>query len=423
MVIVMEKRAVVLSGGGGKGAYQIGVWKALRRMHYKYHIVTGTSVGALNGAYMVQKNYFKALSVWKNMDFDKVYDSNLVNGSPTGTSKIASMYAKGILLEHGMDIRALEELVDDSLNEKKFRKSKIDYGLVTFNLSKLKPELLTKKQIPNGQLKDYLIASATCYPVFKKKEIGKQTFVDGGIYDNLPINLALDMGATEVIAVDLKAVGFKQKIKDSEAKIRIISPRNKLGSFLLFDQEESRRAILLGYNDTMKAFSYYDGDIYTFKKGHVTKNYNRFANSFRRNMQDIVSSGANKKMLDKILAISSFHRLFQENTDQQKLFLKTMEYVGQKFALPYEKVYDMHLYNRMLLQVLTENKKTEKEIDTLLKMGMKGKILSSKEMIPFLYTKMEKAMNSKKKKSELCTLATVFSKDFLAALYLYTIQN
>lgn len=48
------KRAIVLSGGGARGAYQIGVWKALRELNIKYDIITGTSVGALNGALMIQ---------------------------------------------------------------------------------------------------------------------------------------------------------------------------------------------------------------------------------------------------------------------------------------------------------------------------------------------------------------------------------
>lgn len=39
------KRAVVLAGGGSRGAYQIGVWQALRELGIEYHIVTGTSVG------------------------------------------------------------------------------------------------------------------------------------------------------------------------------------------------------------------------------------------------------------------------------------------------------------------------------------------------------------------------------------------
>ena len=50
----MGKLAIVLAGGGSRGAYQIGVWKALREMGIEYHIVTGASVGALNGAMMVQ---------------------------------------------------------------------------------------------------------------------------------------------------------------------------------------------------------------------------------------------------------------------------------------------------------------------------------------------------------------------------------
>ena len=54
------KRAIVLSGGGSKGAYQIGVWKALRKMKIKYDIVTGTSIGSVNGIMMVQKEYHKA---------------------------------------------------------------------------------------------------------------------------------------------------------------------------------------------------------------------------------------------------------------------------------------------------------------------------------------------------------------------------
>ncbi|MBP3941474.1 MAG: patatin-like phospholipase family protein, partial [Christensenellaceae bacterium] len=48
----MGKKAVVLSGGGARGAYQAGAWKALRELDYQFDIVTGTSVGALNAAMM-----------------------------------------------------------------------------------------------------------------------------------------------------------------------------------------------------------------------------------------------------------------------------------------------------------------------------------------------------------------------------------
>ena len=61
-------KAIVLSGGGSKGSYQIGVWKALRKLRIKYDIVTGTSVGALNGALMTQGNFHRALKVWKSIN-------------------------------------------------------------------------------------------------------------------------------------------------------------------------------------------------------------------------------------------------------------------------------------------------------------------------------------------------------------------
>ena len=48
-------KALVLSGGGAKGSYQLGVWKALRELNIKFDIITGTSVGALNGALKKKK--------------------------------------------------------------------------------------------------------------------------------------------------------------------------------------------------------------------------------------------------------------------------------------------------------------------------------------------------------------------------------
>ena len=68
------KRAIVLSGGGSKGAYQIGVWKALRKMKIKYDIVTGTSIGSVNGIMMVQKEYHKAKYLWDNISYDDIFD-------------------------------------------------------------------------------------------------------------------------------------------------------------------------------------------------------------------------------------------------------------------------------------------------------------------------------------------------------------
>ena len=67
------KRAVVFSGGGAKGGYQIGAWKALREIGFAPDIVTGTSVGALNGALMALGKYEDARSIWENMSMNRVF--------------------------------------------------------------------------------------------------------------------------------------------------------------------------------------------------------------------------------------------------------------------------------------------------------------------------------------------------------------
>ena len=71
-------KALVLSGGGSKGSYQIGVWKALKKLHIKFDIVTGTSVGALNGALITQKSYFKAINLWKKINLKLLFGELIV---------------------------------------------------------------------------------------------------------------------------------------------------------------------------------------------------------------------------------------------------------------------------------------------------------------------------------------------------------
>ena len=69
-----KKRAVVLGGGGSRGSYQIGVWQAMLELGLEYHVVTGTSVGALNGALMAQREFEAAYDLWWNMDNSRVME-------------------------------------------------------------------------------------------------------------------------------------------------------------------------------------------------------------------------------------------------------------------------------------------------------------------------------------------------------------
>lgn len=237
------KRAIVLSGGGAKGAYQIGVWKAIRELGIDYDIVTGTSIGALNGIFMVQNNYYKAYKMWYFMDYDMVLDDKVDTTYETlaGRSKIIMKYTKGAM-KGGLNVSALEKNVKIAFNPKLFFSSKIDYGLITVKFPSLKPIMITKDKLTKENAVNYFLASAACFPAFKMKNIKDQKYIDGGFYDNLPINLAIKMGADEVIAVDLKSVGNVRKVKDKNIKITTISPKNNIGNFLVMEKKTSKKS-------------------------------------------------------------------------------------------------------------------------------------------------------------------------------------
>ena len=71
-----QQYGLVLSGGGAKGAFEMGVWKALRECDYSLGAVIGTSVGALNAAMIAQDDYEMAMAFWSNLTINQVLDLN-----------------------------------------------------------------------------------------------------------------------------------------------------------------------------------------------------------------------------------------------------------------------------------------------------------------------------------------------------------
>jgi len=278
----MGKVGLVLSGGGSRGAYQIGVWQALRELGVKIDLVAGTSVGAINGAIICQGGFDIAASLWKEVETSMVFDlkeSNRtlkksdfnigIRGIPLDQ---LNQYAKEIITNGGADVSGLKGLLSNYLDEKLIRESPVDFGLVTVEYPSMKPYYMQKKDIPQGRLVDYILASASCFPAIKTYDIGNRRFIDGAYSDNLPINFALEMGAESIIAVDLESIGVihKSKLNNSDKFITISSPWD-LGNFLTFNKINSSRIMRLGYLDAFKNFELYDGKYYTFARGDFAK--------------------------------------------------------------------------------------------------------------------------------------------------------
>lgn len=413
------KRAIVLSGGGAKGSYQIGVWKALRKLHIKYDIVTGTSVGALNGALMTQKSYIRGIWFWYNITFKNIFNDEMFYDYKTieGKKAIMHKYVRAIFLDNGMDVTNLESTINKTLNEQKLRKSNIDFGLMTFNLTGLRPIKLTKKDIPVGKLKDYLMASATCFPAFKKKNIDNENYIDGGYWDNLPINLAIEMGAQEIIAVDLGTIGIKHRVKQNEIKIVYINPRNDLGSFLVFHKDLARRGIRFGYNDTMKIFNKLDGDKFTFKRDNLKQNYLKYGNVYKQILDSIFCEKGNS-IIVKLLKLTTYKKEMKEK-DLNKL----IESLGRVFKIDDSFIYDINKFNKMLIYSFNQLPSVDiKLVEKRIKENDIKNLVDSKYVIKYIYDKIL-IHNDVKIKKQLSSIALLLPQEFLGALYLYIIKN
>ena len=385
-------KALVLSGGGSKGSYQIGVWKALKKLNIKFDIVTGTSVGALNGALVTQKSYRKAIHLWKKLNLKLLFGENAIDSKDD--LDVMKMYGNNFIKHGGMEVKELEDLIEKEINYKKFLKSKINYGLVTFNLTNKKPIQITKKEIPENLIGDYLMASASCYPAFKKKEIEGKKYIDGGIFDNLPINLAIDMGAEEIIAVDLSAPGLNRKPKKDVPIIKI-KPNNKLTNFLNFYEEGAKRNIKLGYNDTLKKYNKLEGKKYTYKKGSIEKNKKKYLETYQYIFESIMQNKKTIENFQKIIKITPS----QKEQILDKIMLKLIESLAKDLNLDETKIYSIKKFNKLLKRkVKTENTKISNQLNSL-----------TKDII--------------KKKTSVKRKALLNPWLFLKALYLYTISE
>ena len=257
---------IVLEGGGARGAYQIGIWKALADEEIKIKGVAGTSVGALNGAMMVDGDLERAFKVWSEITYSRVMDVNeeaiaaLLEGNLKSTEVLREIWQT--IKNGGVDIAPLRGLIGECLDEDKIRSSGKDLNLVTFCITEMKPLNLGLEDIPYGELEGFLLASAYLYGFKNEKIYGKHYF-DGGVVNRLPLNLLLKKGYTDIIEVHLYRKGLKFK-KEGSKGVRVynIVPRVSLGNIVQFDRERSNKNMIIGYYDGLRLLYGLEGEIY-----------------------------------------------------------------------------------------------------------------------------------------------------------------
>ena len=275
--MLKRKIGVVLAGGGSKGAYQAGFLKAFKELNLHADIVTGTSIGALNGCLLAQNDVDRCLDLWQRVGIQNVLAHPLPErfdlDGILNQRNLTMNFFKNYIKEKGADISPLIELVTAYCDEDKLYRSSVEFGLVTVNYPSLKGVLVKKAQM-KGKTVDYLLSSAACFPAFPVHEFEDGSFIDGGYYDNCPIDFAFELGADEVIVCDLDE-NVRHDYYLHHPLVHYLVPSRDVGMFLDFDRAHLDDLMQMGYYDTLKSFGKMEGFVWTFKE--VTEDGHRYA--------------------------------------------------------------------------------------------------------------------------------------------------
>ena len=261
---------LVLAGGGAKGAYQIGAWKAMRELGIEFNSIAGTSIGAINGALIAQGSFENAIRFWSSAEISNGVNLPFELKSNENLFSLSNMpqIVKEMIKNGGIDISPARKIVEDNISEESVRASSIPLAVVTFNLNSMKPVELFVDDMPQGSMIDYIMASAR-FPGLNKQGPDDSQYLDGGVYDNAPLGILRRHGINKLIVVDISArKGIGHKEDWSCANIVYIRPYvpEDLGAAFEFDKTFNERRMEMGYYDAKKAFGELFGKDYYFTK-------------------------------------------------------------------------------------------------------------------------------------------------------------
>ena len=97
------------------------------------------------------------------------------------------------------------------------------------------------------------------FSYIKSQNIDGEHFFDGGLYDNMPINMLIKKGYKNIIVVDVTGMGLKRKNASKNVYIKMIKPNEKVGGTFDFNKQQMKKNIELGYLDTLKSFNKVQG--------------------------------------------------------------------------------------------------------------------------------------------------------------------
>lgn len=267
----MTKLGLVFSGGGGKGAYEIGVWRALKEfgMDQGVQAVAGTSVGGLNGALFVQGEYAAGEHLWSSISPDKILKIDVIGIAQKATTLAARLsIPPQVLLDAAMGLRGrgwftqegLQQLIQESGVCAAVNSSEIPFHVCALNGNTGQLELPRLNGRPEDEIEKWLLASAAIPLIFGSVEINGEHYHDGGVLPVLSNNtpyqpLINEHGCTHIISIFLDSAPLllKEQSRYPATRFWNIVPANDFKGGLLaplnFTAENARELIERGYAD------------------------------------------------------------------------------------------------------------------------------------------------------------------------------
>lgn len=265
----MSKLGLCFSGGGARGAYQIGVAQALSDLGILENVVaySGTSIGAANSLMLATNSLESCKEVWFEISEDSLMKSK---------GLLERIRHEGMkVFEEGIySIDALESLLCERVDLDKFKNVDVFATIAEvgnekasfFDILKASYKHYRKEEnranyidLKMLQDKDLIIqtviASCSIPIIFSPVLKDGKKYYDGGIYDNVPVQPLIDMGCDEIIVVHLHRLHMFRPGNYPGIVFHEIKHKGSLGSVLDFTNEHSSKIYEYGYQDAMKYFN------------------------------------------------------------------------------------------------------------------------------------------------------------------------
>ncbi len=363
----MKKYSLVLEGGGARGAYQVGAIRALNEFGYEFDTIIGTSIGAINAAFICQNDIDKLEDLWNTLSFKDLMDINNELGESLANMQLTPQVILGAyknavkaFKEKGIETKLMREILEKYIDEDKIRNSDIRFGLVTFCISDMTPKRLFIEDIPKGKLIDYLLATSNL-PVFKRQKIDDKSFLDGGAYDNCSVEMLYDAGYKDIVAIRIfkrrnRIRNYAKLSKKKDLNLKSIIPSEELPFILNFETNNLKNILEYGYIDTVKQIKGYDGNKYAIEKinndiiNKIRELFNPiFSLKFVKlvgvkykvgeNIVDVAINRAMKKLSDKLSD--------KKTKSFKKQIINIIEFLSEKVEMNKNKIYS---FNDLIIQ-------------------------------------------------------------------------